>query len=132
MSEEDAAEPLRFVAVLPAHPVSVAVARGLLRGLRVHVDAERLERLELIVSEAVTNAVRHGSPRPQDRVGVEVLVAARSVTCHVDDCGHAFTPPTTAPALDRIGGFGLHIIAELAGSWSLERREAGNRVTFTV
>jgi anti-sigma regulatory factor (Ser/Thr protein kinase) len=123
---------LRFATDLPAHPVSVAVARSFVRGLRSCIDEERLHRLELIMSEVVTNAIRYGSPQPGDRVDVELVVTAGSVTGSVYDRGPAFNPPTAVPRTDQIGGFGLHIIGQLTSTWTLERCDLGNQVTFTL
>ncbi|MCW2723422.1 MAG: ATP-binding protein [Frankiales bacterium] len=132
MSDPTNGEALRFATDLPAHPVSVAVARNFVRGLRSCLDEEQLHRLELIMSEAVTNAIRYGSPQPGDRVDVELVVTPASVSGSVHDRGPAFSPPTGVPRTDQIGGFGLHIIGQLAATWALERSELGNQVTFTL
>jgi anti-sigma regulatory factor (Ser/Thr protein kinase) len=132
MSDAAIDVPLAFHLRLPSHPVSVSVARNLVRSLRPYLRDERSDRLELILSEVVTNAVRHGSRRTQDIVEIELTVSPEEVAGCVSDRGPAFTPPGPPTDPEQVGGFGLHIVAQLATTWDVEQGPSGNVVRFTV
>ena len=132
MNELLGARTLVFQLRLPSHPISVSVARNVVRSLRPYLLDERSDRLELILSEVVTNAIRHGSPDPDDAVEVELSTTAGSLSGSVLDQGPTFTPPGPPTEIDQIGGFGLHIVAQLAESWSIESAPNGKLVRFTV
>lgn len=81
---------------LPALPESIPVARHVLDRLEGSLEAPLLEDLRLLVSEVVTNSIRHG---PGDQ-GVELRVSAnrRVVRVEVEGGGPGFEPPTYAVA----------------------------------
>jgi serine/threonine-protein kinase RsbW len=111
-------------------------ARGLLRGqLEVWgVDKEAVEVAELLVSELVTNAVRHAT-RPTGRlvaVGVE-LAPWRLLRVEVADT--SAVPPVVKEGWDPEGesGRGLLLVRELAADWgTYPRRHVGKVVWFTL
>jgi anti-sigma regulatory factor (Ser/Thr protein kinase) len=84
--------------------------------------------VELVVSELVTNSVRHAGLEPHDRIG---LVATRSpggIRIEVWDAGPGFVPPAPEPtSLKRESGWGLYLVDRLADRWGVERG-AGTRV----
>jgi anti-sigma regulatory factor (Ser/Thr protein kinase) len=103
---------------LPAEPASVAQARTtVLNALKRDVDDAHLETVRLLISELVTNAVRHGDGE------TAVELHARWNSClrvEVMDHGHGFTPqPRTAPAAEP-GGFGLFLVGALADRWGVD------------
>lgn len=125
-------EQLTFTLRLPAHAVSPAVARGALQPLRRLVDAAAVvEAAELVLSELVTNSIRHGSPRADDVVDVEITIAPHQLFAVVRDSGPPFRLGGVRRAPDQSGGFGLHIARELSDV-TVERGEGGNVVSFTV
>lgn len=129
----DAIEPpVRFTLNLPAIPVSVTAARSLVRVLHPWLDPEQLERCELIVSEIVTNAIRHGTPTAHDTVELEITAAPGTVAGCVRDRGPAFRAPDEPRPPEQIGGFGLPIVQRLASSLSIERSPTGNQVRFSL
>jgi anti-sigma regulatory factor (Ser/Thr protein kinase) len=87
-----------------------------------------VDTLRLLVSEVVTNAVRHGgSSRP-----VEVHATWNSeVRVEVSDQGEGFTPAPRQGALDDPGGFGLLLVGRLADRWGVET-EGGTTVWFVL
>ncbi|HEY6933597.1 MAG TPA: ATP-binding protein [Marmoricola sp.] len=123
--------PLTFSLRLPADPVSVAAARNMVRTLGAHLPDEKLRNAELIISELVTNAVRHGS-RPGETVRVELSTRDGQLQGCVTDNGPAFKPPMRLPREGETGGFGLHIVQQLAAAWKIDHSGAGNAVSFTV
>lgn len=123
--------PLTVSLGLPADPVSVAAARHMVRTLDAFLPDEQLQRAELIISELVTNAVRHGS-RPGESVRVELSTHDGQLQGCVTDNGPAFKPPARLPEEGETGGFGLHIVQQLAAAWQIHRSDAGNAVSFTL
>jgi anti-sigma regulatory factor (Ser/Thr protein kinase) len=96
---------------------SVPLARHELDFLTERLDELQLEKLRLLVSEVVSNGVRHG-----DGIGpieLRVTVGSSSVRVEVEDPGHGFRPePGTGPA-DRTDGWGLLLVERLAARWGV-------------
>ena len=136
---------LHYTVQLPATPYSVAAARAISRAWCQSAGGERDgEALELLVSEAVTNALRHtgggarahhpvlGARGPRDLITIDITLTQEVIETSVSDHGPAFTAAATPPDLEQTSGFGLHIIAHLARTWVVERHATGNRITFTL
>jgi anti-sigma regulatory factor (Ser/Thr protein kinase) len=85
--------------------------------------------LRLLVSELVTNSIRHvtGSKHP---VVLEVRIGERNVRVEVHDGGAGFEPGTPEPR-GAAGGFGLFLVERMASRWGVERRD-GTRVWFEL
>lgn len=122
---------LRFSMQLPAHPVSITVARCVVRSVAPIVDPEQLDSSALVLSEIVTNSVRHGSPGPADRVDVDILASGERLTATVRDGGPAFGLPLVPPGAGQVGGYGLHIAMRLS-ELTVDHTTSGNTVTFAV
>lgn len=117
---------------LPPDPVSVGAARGLVRMLHHWLSEEQVGRCELVVSELVTNAIRHGAPAADDLVVLEVDVVPGAVHACVRDHGPAFGTAAEWPDPDRIGGFGLKIVEQLSTGLHVEHSGSGNTVSFSI
>ncbi len=75
----------------------------------------------LVISELVTNALRHGLGDVVVRASVDEHAAVR---VSVTDSG-AEQPQLLPPDPRRIGGVGLRIVDELAASWGVSRFPGG-------
>src|SRR4051812_28294129 len=87
--------------------------------------------VELLVSELVTNAYRHG--QPPVRIGISSADATIRVEVH--DYGSPFSVPTMSSRDVRdSGGWGLAIVAALSTSWGVSphNREIGKHVWFEL
>ena len=86
--------------------------------------------LDLVVSEIVTNAIRHG------RQGGEILLAATPkpefLCVQVTDDGPGFVPRPGAMASDENGGFGLFLVERLTRRWGVTREGGRTRVWFEL
>jgi anti-sigma regulatory factor (Ser/Thr protein kinase) len=103
---------------LPAEPRSVAEARTrVCEAITPKFNGADVDTLRLLVSEVVTNAVRHGgSTRP-----VELRATWNGeVRVEVRDEGDGFTPMPRDRALEDPGGFGLFLVGQLADRWGVE------------
>lgn len=115
--------------MLIAEPLAAREARTWLSKLASsHVDETRRPDLELVVTEVVTNAVRHGTP------GSAVQLAATPkpefLCVQVTDEGPGLVPRPGAMASDENGGFGLFIIEQLTRRWGITRENQRTRVWF--
>jgi len=109
-------------------PAAVAEARERIMTLaEPFVDGARMGDLRLVISEVITNAVRHGG------LG-DLLIAVtpkRDYLCvQVTDTGDGFAPRPRAYAPDDNGGFGLFLIERLTRRWGLTREDSNTRVWF--
>lgn len=84
----------------------------------------------VLTSELVGNAISHGGPP----ITVEVICLPDSVRVEVSDVGDQ-VPSRRSIDLDRPGGMGLVIVANLATRWGVERTDpakAGKSVWFEL
>ncbi len=113
----------------PSEPRSVAEARTrVIDALSPQLDAGHTETLRLLVSELVTNAVRHGGH------GSPVELHAHwnsQVRIEVSDHGSGFTPAPRTGAVDEPGGYGLFLVGTLADRWGVET-DGGTTVWFEL
>jgi anti-sigma regulatory factor (Ser/Thr protein kinase) len=90
-------------------------------------DDER-DVVALLVSELVTNAIRHG--RPPLTVRAEHIDGA--VTVGVEDASSTLPVPAEDTSWDASGGRGLHLVEALADCWGVTRNRNGKRVWFRL
>ena len=114
---------------LPPEPGSVAEARTqLCEAVAPELEDGQLQTLRLLVSEVVTNAVRHGGG--EDPVQVHATWNSE-VRVEVCDRGEGFSPSPRKGDLDEPGGFGLYLVGRLADRWGVETDE-GTTVWFVL
>lgn len=78
-----------------------------------------LEDVRLLVTELITNALRHGSLRSGDRVGLKAWVTGDVFRIEVRDPGRDGDVVKRAPGPR--GGYGLLLVEKLAKRWGVER-----------
>ena len=100
-------------------PEAIPAARKALDGLGELLERPVWEDLRLLVTELVTNGVRHGSARGP--VTVAVVANSQTVRVEVSDCGRGFSPPDAPmPREDGSGGWGLQLVDRVAHAWGVE------------
>ncbi|MBC2905786.1 SpoIIE family protein phosphatase [Streptomyces sp. PSKA01] len=108
---------------LPAAPVIVADAR---RRAADQLTTWGLQDIvpttELIVSELVTNAIRHARAPIQLR-----LIRNTALICEVSDASSTAPHPRRARALDE-GGRGLFLVGQLADRWGTRHTPTGKTI----
>ena len=101
----------------PLDPRAPGEARRSLASLGGRIPPEVLIDLELLVSEMVTNSVKH-SARPDQNVDVSIRAGPDVVRVEVRDGGPGFEPaPLAAAPPPGAGGWGLFIVDRLATQW---------------
>jgi anti-sigma regulatory factor (Ser/Thr protein kinase) len=115
---------------LEARPDSVARARRAIGDL-ADLPAHLLDDLRLMVSELVTNCLRHGRLAPGDPIQVVVDPSDRRIRVEVLSPGHGFRPPELEPTLYSTSGWGLFLVSRLADRWGVDSR-GGTRVWLEV
>jgi anti-sigma regulatory factor (Ser/Thr protein kinase) len=111
-------------ATLPRESDSIGVARAFVDAHSPRLTVARREDARLMVSELVTNALRHGA----GVIGVRVTTGRHELTIEVSDEGSGSVEMSTRP--DAAGGWGLRIVDELAEAWGTE--SGSTRVWFRV
>jgi anti-sigma regulatory factor (Ser/Thr protein kinase) len=82
----------------------------------------------IVVSELVTNAIRHGgAPAASDELGIHAALFPQALRIEVTDPGPGFEPGGHGPRPD--GGYGLHLLDRIATRWGVT---GGDPVTVWV
>jgi anti-sigma regulatory factor (Ser/Thr protein kinase) len=113
---------MSFEVTVPAGPAAPATARrALTRWLSSRTRNGLLADAPIIVSELVTNSMRHAGLQDGATVRVSAALMNDVLRIEVEDRGTRGAFIRRAPNRDRGGGFGLNIIDALALRWGVER-----------
>ena len=83
----------------------------------------------LVLSELISNALRHATPLPGSLVKVSWQLADDCVEVAVSDGGGPTVPMVNKPAANALGGRGLGIVDRLALRWGVYARQDGSETT---
>jgi anti-sigma regulatory factor (Ser/Thr protein kinase) len=113
---------------LPSTSSAPARARGALDQVEGRIAPDRMRDVRLLVSELVTNAVRHAGG---DAVRLVITLRGTSLRIEVHDPGRGFVlkPPPDDPL--RASGWGLVLVEELADRWGIDH-DPRTRVWFEM
>lgn len=105
-------------------------APGAARGVVADCVGERvppamLDDAQLLVSELVTNSVRHSGASPGDGVVVRVELTPSMLRVEVEDPGRGGVIGPGAAGGERGGGFGLNLVQALSERWGVEHVAVG-------
>ncbi len=111
-----------FVIDLPDDLDAPRIARAFLARHAGALDPAIVYDAELLVSELVTNALRHGLPQ----ITLRLRLHPPGIGVSVHDFGPGVPiAPAGEPDLTSEGGRGLYIVAALAAEWGIERSTSG-------
>jgi len=116
---------------LPVGPMAPGNARRALDELTDVVSDDRLDEIRLLVSELVTNSVRHAGMRPEEWIGLHVKVVPDSVRVEVADGGSGFETGQPLPSMYQDSGWGLYLVEQIADRWGVDH-DPGTRVWFEI
>jgi len=122
---------MRLERRLPVTPGAASEARHALDEVAADLSAGQLRDVRLLVSELVTNAVRHAELAAGDAIRLVVDAADHTLRVEVHDPGTGFVPSEPEPDPARASGWGLYLVAELADRWGVDSGEH-TRVWFEL
>jgi anti-sigma regulatory factor (Ser/Thr protein kinase) len=108
---------------LEAAPTAATTARTEVTArLAERLGTRVLEDVRLLVTELITNALRHGALSPGDHVSLKASIDDGVVRIEVRDPGRdgEVAPRDPGP---RGGGYGLFLVELLARRWGVDRRD---------
>ncbi len=106
---------------VPADPSSLVIVRQAVHSLGGPCGQEVTDRLAMILSELVTNAIRHAGVRRDAKLEVVVETGDGDICGRVVDPGPGFDPEGLPDRPLHEGGFGLRIVDKLATRWGVSR-----------
>jgi anti-sigma regulatory factor (Ser/Thr protein kinase) len=118
--------PNDVVVAFPTTPQAVTAARRTLVGEGLDPDLDHT--VCLLVSELVTNSVRHSGQAPESRIVLAARLHPNFARIEVRDAGPGFDPDVRHGA----SGFGLRMLDTLAARWGVDSDDSGTRVWFEV
>ena len=104
-------------------------ARRELARLRADLDPPLLESVRLLVTELVTNSVRHAGA---DAMELAVEVGSKRVRVEIANPGSGFEPGVRDAGVDSDAGWGLFLVERLSDAWGVVEEDGSQRVWFEV
>ena len=102
-------------------------ARRALRNLCAdHIENDLLVDAELLVSELVTNALRHG----RGDISLRARVDEERLRVEIIDAGSGFAYDPRHSDLEQVGGWGLGIVDVVSSCWGVH--DGATRVWFEL
>ena len=107
---------------LPAIPSAAGTARSeVTRRLAQRITGTALEDVRLLLTELITNSLRHGGVTPDDEIGVKAELNEGTVRIEVHDPGRD-GPVEVRPPGALGGGYGLFLVDRLTNRWGVDQR----------
>ena len=108
-----------------AEPLSVPAARHAAESVKGVLGSHVCERVCLLVSELVTNAVVHRARGAGNAVRLRVWTSATTVKASVTGGGTGFRRPRLpTPGDAAAGGWGLFLVDRMADRWGVRSRSS--------
>ncbi|HKB31467.1 MAG TPA: ATP-binding protein [Streptosporangiaceae bacterium] len=120
--------------LLPYAPASVAVARRRLTTelLGAGIREPAAHDAALVMSELLSNALRHANPLPDGHVRVGWRLDADMLEVTVSDGGAVTRPHASRASLSSLGGRGLSIVTHLTWQWGVRTEDGGCTTVWAV
>ncbi|MFL5779787.1 MAG: ATP-binding protein [Thermoleophilaceae bacterium] len=123
--------PQRILETLPADIESVPVARELASDVGTGLmEPAQLDNLTLVVTELVSNAVRHAES--EEPVRLAMTPKNGYICVQVTDSGRGLVPEPGAIGGDAIPGYGLFLVEALTRRWGMTREGGCTRVWVEI
>ena len=91
-------------------------------------DGDLIDNVRLLVSELVSNSVRHAHLTTDQPLQLTALLCAATLRLELHDEGTQGTIARRSPRPLSTGGFGLDLVARLSNAWGVERDPDGTTV----
>jgi len=117
--------------MLPYTASSVGVARRRLIGDLAKAGVYETTACDagLVLSELISNALRHATPLPGSLVKVSWGLSDECIELAVSDGGGPTVPMINKPAANALGGRGLGIVDRLSLRWGVYTLQDGSQTT---
>jgi anti-sigma regulatory factor (Ser/Thr protein kinase) len=122
----------RLARSLAPEPGAASLARHSLDDLDGSLPPVLRRDVALLVSELVTNAVRHAGASAGDSIHLSVVVGSSRVRVEVADPGPGFEAAPSAPTRFQSSGWGLYLVSRLSDRWGIDRAAHGTSVWFEL
>ena len=109
---------IRFT--LPAKPVAPSIARGTIDPLQTRLSEETYYTVQLLVTELVTNSLRHAEFGLEDAIDIRIEVDDGCARVSVCDPGGSEEPKLLEQDLESTGGRGLFLVDAMADRWGVD------------
>jgi anti-sigma regulatory factor (Ser/Thr protein kinase) len=113
------------------------VARHAVAGLAPYLDPIVAENAQLLVSELVTNSVRHAGLPEEASIEFSVRASAEVLMVEVADAGRGFDHtagprPRAVGGLPEPSGWGLFLVDRISDRWGAVEMDGETRVWFEL
>ena len=116
---------------LRATPDAPRDARHALDRLAREIPQNVLENVRLLVSELVTNCIRHAGVDPGATIELKVWPRDSIIRVEVSDPGEGFEPAPVSLSIYSTSGWGLYLVEQIADRWGVQV-ENGTKVWFEI
>jgi anti-sigma regulatory factor (Ser/Thr protein kinase) len=121
---------MSFDLELPRELDSAASARHAVDQLADRLGEDQLGDVRLLVSELVTNSLRHADLRPEDHIRLCVSVDDVRVRVDVCDPGKGFEGSAEPGDPETAEGWGLYLVETLSDRWGVDDVPSGGHVVW--
>jgi anti-sigma regulatory factor (Ser/Thr protein kinase) len=117
--------------------MAASAARHTVANLAPFLDPVVAENAELLVSELVTNSLRHAGLPPQACIEFTLRATSEVVMVEVADAGRGFEDelparPRVEPGTPEASGWGLFLVDQISDRWGAVQVEGETRVWFEL
>jgi len=116
---------------LPGEARAVPIARRAIDELEPEFEHALFATVRLLVSELVTNSIRHARTSARTSIVLQVTLLSDRLRVEVDDHGHGFEPRPRAPDRESASGWGLYLVDQLSDRWGVSGT-SGTSVWFEI
>jgi anti-sigma regulatory factor (Ser/Thr protein kinase) len=106
-------------------------ARRALDGINDRIDPALHDDLRLLITELVTNSVRHAGVDSGDTLTLAISISPETLRAEVHDGGETFEPVAEPPPQPAGQGWGLVMVDRIADRWGVEG-DVGKYVWFEI
>lgn len=106
-------------------------ARRALEGVGEQIDSALHDDVRLLITELVTNSVRHAGVDSGDMLTLTLAISPALLRAEVHDGGECFEPVAVMPQHAAGHGWGLVMVDRIADRWGVEG-DAGKYVWFEI
>jgi anti-sigma regulatory factor (Ser/Thr protein kinase) len=109
------------------HDTAPALGRRTLDGLADLVPSATLDDARLLLTEVMTNAIRHAGAREDESISMLLRVTESELFIEVTDRGRGFGPGGVGAAGT---GWGLFLLDRLSDAWGVSERDGGGAAVW--